>query len=441
MATNNGSGSSYTTRPRAERPAYPGQASRVPADSRQQKKKRSFLWLYGLILLVVLAAVVAFVLVNKMHQQTELKTATQKMATPTVLTVHPEIGSGEIHLVLPGTVQAYMQSSVYAQISGYIQSWLVDIGAPVKAGQLMATIETPVIEQQLQQTQANLGQTKANLALAQVTAARYNRLLQTQAVSQQDVDNQNANVAVQQANVAAAQAAVNSVEQSLAFKQVKAPFDGVVTARRVDVGDLVTAAGGTSSGSGTSVATASGSSPTTSSGTELFQVAQTHVLRVYVNVPEHYSAEVAPGVTATVNLASDPNNNAKGTLVRTSNAIDPSSLTLLAEVDVDNADGKLLPGGYAQVHFDLKEANPPVLVPGNTLIFRAQGTQVGTVDSDNVVHLKDIKIGRDFGTKLEVVEGLQPNDQVILNPSDSLTDGLKVQIDKKPPASAPPKQP
>jgi multidrug efflux pump subunit AcrA (membrane-fusion protein) len=436
MATDNGYGSSYTTRTPAERGAAINRpVSRLPAGPR---KKRSFLWLYGLILAVVLAGVVAFVIVNKMHRQSELETVTQKMAVPTVLTVHPEAGSGEVHLVLPGTVQAFMESSVYAQISGYIQRWYVDIGAPVKQGQLLAEIEAPVVEQNLRQSQANLGQTQANLALAKVTAARYNNLLLTQAVSQQDADNQNANVSVQNANVAAAQAAVSGIQKQLAFKQVVAPFDGVVTARRVDVGDLVTAAGGTSSVSGTG---ASGSSPPTSSSSELFRVAQTQTLRVYVNVPEHYSAEVVPGVTATINLASNPNDSAKGTLVRTSDSIDPSSLTLLAEVDIDNADGKLLPGGYAQVHFDLQEAHPPLLVPGNTLIFRAQGTQVGVVDSDNVVHLKDIKIGRDFGTKLEVVDGLQTSDAVILNPSDSLSDGLKVQLEKKPPESAPAKQP
>lgn len=434
MATNNGTPS--TTRTRVEQPAYSGR----PVHSAAPERKLSFLWLYVLIFLLVLAGVAAWVLLNRMHRNTDLNIATQKMAVPTVLTVHPEPGSGEIHLVLPGTVQAYMQSSVYAQISGYIKSWLVDIGAPVKAGQLMATIETPVIEQQLRQSQANLGQAQANLALAQVTAARYNHLLQTQAVSQQDADNQNANVAVQVANVAAAQAAVNGIQQSLAFKQVKAPFDGVVTARRVDVGDLVTAAGGTSSTSGSSAPTA-GSGTASTNSTELFQVAQTQTLRIYVNVPERDSAEVVPGVTATVNLASDPNNNVKGVLVRTSDAIDPTSLTLLAEVDVDNADGKLLPGGYAQVHFDLKEPHPPFLVPGNTLIFRAQGTQVGVVGEGDTVHLQDIKVGRDFGNKLEVLEGLKQDDRVILNPSDSLTEGLKVQIKEQSSAPQPPKQP
>jgi multidrug efflux pump subunit AcrA (membrane-fusion protein) len=333
-------------------------------------------------------------------------------------------------------VQAYMESSVYAQISGYIKRWLVDIGAPVKKGQLLAEIEAPVIEQQLQQSQANLGQAQANLALAKITAARYNDLLTKHAVSQQDADNENGSVAVQQANVNAAQAGVSAIQHALAFKQVVAPFDGVVTARRVDVGDLVTAGGGTSSSSGTSVA---GTTPASGgNSTELFRVAQTQVLRIYVTVPEHDSPEVVPGVTANIGLASNPNESVPGTLVRTSKSIDPTSLTLLAEIDVNNADGKLLPGGYAQVHFDLKEPDPPLLIPGNALIFRAQGPQVGVVDSDNKVQLKDITIGRDFGTKLEVVKGLQPSDAVIVNPSDSLTTGLKVQVKKEKEDKPPP---
>jgi multidrug efflux pump subunit AcrA (membrane-fusion protein) len=299
----------------------------------------------------------------------------------------------------------------------------------------MAEIEAPVIEQNLLQVQANLGQAEANLALAKTTAARYDSLLAAHAVSQQDADNQNANVQVMQANVAAAQAGVSSIQHQLAFKQVLAPFDGVVTARRVDVGDLVTAGGGTSAAGGTAVA---GTTPASGGSTQLFSVAQTGTLRVYVTVPEHYSAEVVPGVKATISLASNPNETVPGTLVRTAKAIDPSSLTLLVEVDVDNADGKLLPGGYAQVHFDLKEDHPPLLIPGNALIFRAQGTQVGVVGPDNKVIVKDIKIGRDFGTKLEVLDGLSPDDQVIVNPSDSLTNGQQVQVKQQDaPAQAP----
>jgi multidrug efflux pump subunit AcrA (membrane-fusion protein) len=434
---NNGQGGPSATRTPAPRAGYG-----TPADPRnpqpQEKPRRhgGHLFLYALILIMVLGAIFAFVTVRKSHQSEELKQATQTMAVPTVLVVHPEPGSGEVHLTLPGAVQAYMESSVYAQISGYIKRWLVDIGAPVKKGQLLAEIEAPVIEQQLLQSQANLGQTQANLDLAQVTAARYDDLLTKHAVAQQDADNQNANVAVQKANVAAAQAGVSSIQNALAFKQVVAPFDGVVTARRVDVGDFVTSGGGTSSSSGTSGA---GTTPAAGNSTELFRVAQTQVLRVYVTVPESNSAEVVPGVTANISLASNPNENVKGTLVRTSKSIDPTSLTLLAEVDIDNADGKLLPGGYAQVHFDLKESNPPLLIPGNALLFRAQGPQVGVVDGDGKVQLKDITIGRDFGTKLEVIHGIDANDQVIVNPSDSLTTGLKVQIKKEDTPAAPPR--
>jgi len=422
MATTH-NGNPVTLRTHAPRPGAP----RPPGAPREPEEQRGGgrVWLYLLLFLLVLGGIFAFVTIRKSQQSTELKKQTQEMAVPTVLVVHPEAGSGEVHLVLPGAVQAYMQSSVYAQISGYIKRWVVDIGAPVKQGQLMAEIEAPVVEQNLLQVQANLGQAQANLALAKTTAARYNDLLATHAVSQQDVDNQNANVQVMEANVAAAQAGVSSIQHQLAFKEVTAPFTGVVTARRVDVGDLVTTGGGTSSTSGTAVA---GTTPASGGSTERFQVAKTDILRVYVNVPEHYSAEVVPGVKATINLASNPNQTVRGTLVRTSQAIDPGSLTLLVEVDVDNADGKLFPGGYAQVHFDLTEDHPPLLIPGNSLIFRAQGTQVGVVGADNTVTIKDIKIGRDFGTKLEVLDGISADDQVIVNPSDSLTNGQQVQV-------------
>jgi RND family efflux transporter MFP subunit len=345
------------------------------------------------------------------------------MAVPTVLVVHPERGATDVHLVLPGTVQAEMESSVYAQVSGYIKRWLVDIGAPVKQGQLLAEIETPVTDQQLRQAQASRAQAQANLNLAKSTAGRYNDLLKTNAVSQQDADTQNAGVAVQEANLAAAQANVQGLEQTEAFKEVIAPFDGVVTARKIDIGDLVTASGGGTASQGN--APSQSATPTQ----ELFRVAQTKTLRIYVNIPENYSDEIVPGITATLDMASSPSQKVSGKLVRTSQAIDPNSLTLLAEVDVPNPEGKLLPGGYAQVHFDITTAHPPLVIPGNTLIFRAQGTQVGVVDSaTNTVHLKDIKVGRDFGTKLEVTEGLSENDLVILNPSDSLTDGAKVQV-------------
>jgi RND family efflux transporter MFP subunit len=394
--------------------------------------KRSFFWLYALLFLLVLSGAAIFVFVRRAQAQSALVSVTKQMAVPTVLVVHPERGATDVHLVLPGTVQAEIESSVYAQVSGYIKRWLVDIGAPVKEGELLAEIETPVTDQELMQAQAAVAQAQANLNLAKTTATRYNDLLKTNAVSKEDVDTQNAGVAVQEANLAAAQANVRGLEQTEAFKEVRAPFDGMVTARKIDVGDLVTA-----SGSGTA---AQGSAPSQSAtpSQELFRVAQTKTLRIYVNIPENYSDEIVPGISATLEMASSPNQKVTGKLVRTSQAIDPNSLTLLAEVDVPNADGKLLPGGYAQVHFDITTNHPPLVIPGNALIFRAQGTQVGVVDIDtNTVHLKDIKIGRDFGTKLEVIDGLKEDDSVILNPSDSLTDGAKIQVNTQPQSPMP----
>jgi multidrug efflux pump subunit AcrA (membrane-fusion protein) len=399
----------------------PSSGRRAPAPP---PKKRSFIWLWFILGLIVLGAIVAFVLVHRGEKESELKSNTAQMATPTVLVVRPKLGDAEVHLTLPGTVNALMESSVYAQVSGYIKAWHVDIGGKVTAGQLLAEIDTPVTDQQLKQAAESVKQAEANLNLAKVTAARYNELLAKNAVSQQDADNQNAQQKVQEANLSAAQAFESGIEKTEAFKQVRAPFDGVVTARRIDVGDFVSATGQTA----TATDTSSGPSQTGTPNQELFRVAQTRTLRVYVNVPEQYANTTRPGVKATLVLASSPHEPVTGTLVRTADAIDPNSLTLLSEVDVDNAAGKLLPGGYAQVHFDIVASHPPLVIPGNALIFRQEGPQVGVVDGDGTVHLKKITIGRDMGTELEVATGIEASDQIIVNPSDSLADGQKVQI-------------
>jgi len=358
---------------------------------------------------VILVGLVAFVSIRQSIAQSNLVKVTQEMAIPTVLVVHPETESEDVHLVLPGTVQAYAQTSIYARVDGYLKRWLVDIGTPVKQGQLLAEIDTPETDQQLDQTRATVVQAQANADIAQTTANRYNNLAASQAVSKQEVDSANAALAAQKATLAADQANANRLEQIEGFKEVYAPFDGVITARKVDIGNLI------NSGAGTTAK-------------ELFEIEQTNVLRVYTNIPEAYGHLAAPGETATVQFASTPDQKIKGTLVRTADAIDPSSLTLLTEVDVPNADGKLFPGGYAQVYFEFTNNHPSLVVPGNTLIFRAQGTQVGVVDpKTNLVHLQNIKIGRDLGNKIEVVDGLKTTDQVIVNPSDSLSDGTKVQ--------------
>jgi multidrug efflux pump subunit AcrA (membrane-fusion protein) len=419
MATQNGHGN-----PPPQRTVTAPEPARRVAPPRKKKKKRGFLGLGLFLLFVALAVAVVLILWHRSSQQEELKTSTQQMAEPTVLIVHPQPGDAQVHLTLPGTVDPLMESSVYAQVSGYIKRWLVDIGGAVKQGQLLAEIDTPVTDQSLKQAGESVKQAQANLDLAKITAARYNGLLASHAVSQQDVDNQNASVRVQEANLSAAQAFESGIQKTESFKQVVAPFDGVITARRIDVGDYVSATGQTAS------TTTSGSGPlqTGTPNQELFRVAQTKTLRVYVNVPEAYADEITPGTKATMELASSPNQTVTGTLTRTSDAIDPTSLTLLAEVDVDNADGKLLPGGYAQVHFNILSKTPPLVIPGNSMIFRQQGPQVGVVDESGVVHLHDIKISRDLGTKLEVSDGVGPDDSVIVNPSDSLADGQKVHV-------------
>ncbi len=422
MTTNNGYGSPNPTRT-ATAPE-PVRRTSIPKE-KERKSGGGHLWLYLILFLVVMGCAVAFVLFKRHQTQTQLQSSTQQMAVSTVLIVHPEVGEAQVHLTLPGTINALMESSVYSQVSGYVKKWHVDIGGQVKEGQLLAEIETPVTDQQLKQAQESVKQAEANLNLANVTAARYNELFKTHAVSQQDVDNQNAGVKVQEANLSAAQAFEKGIQNTEDFKQVKAPFDGVVTARRIDVGDFVSATGQTAS---TNTNGGSGPSQTGTPNQELFRVAQIKILRIYVNVPEHYADAIVPGIASKMELASAPNQTVTGNVVRTSKAIDPTSLTLLTEIDVDNSQGKFLPGGYAQVHFDIVTDHPPMVIPGNTLLFRAQGPQVGVVDDSNTVHLKSIKIGRDLGTKLEVVDGLKPTDAVILNPSDSLAEGQKVQI-------------
>jgi RND family efflux transporter MFP subunit len=361
--------------------------------------------------LLVLGGVVAFVLYRQARAHDELVASNQEMAIPSVLVVHPELGPAEVHVVLPGTVQAYMETPIYARVDGYLKQWLVDIGGAVKQGQLLAEIETPEMDQQLAQARAAEAQAQADLKLAQSTEERWKALLANRTVSQQEYDEKSSDLDSKRAGLASATANVRRLEELQSYQKVYAPFDGMITARTVDVGNLINAGSG---------ATAK----------ELFRVAQTKILRIYVNIPESLSSTVAAGTKATIEMASAPTQKVVGTLVRTSGAIDPDSLTMLAELNVENPDGKLLPGGYAQVHFDLTAEHPPLLIPANTLIFRAQGAQVGVVDpSSSTVHLVNIKIGRDFGSKLEVLDGLTKDNAVILNPSDSLAEGAQVKVE------------
>jgi RND family efflux transporter MFP subunit len=376
--------------------------------------RKTHSWHKVLLFIVIVTSLIAFVFIRRSAAQSNLVKLTQQMATPTVLAVHPEAEPSEVHLTLPGTVQAYTHAAIYSRVDGYVKGWKVDIGAHVKKGQLLAEIDTPETDQQLKQTLATVLLARANVDLAQATAKRYDDLAETNAVSKEEVDTANSDLAAKQATLAADQATADRLEQIEGFKEIYAPFDGIITQRLVDIGYLI------NSGAGTKAQ-------------ELFEMEQTNVLRVYVEIPEAYSHLAVPGEKATLELASSPNQKVEGTLVRNAEAINPTSQTILAEVDVPNDDGKLYPGGYAQVHFNFKSSDPTLVVPGNSLIFRAQGPQLGLVDpKTSLVHLQDIKIGRDLGNRIEVVDGVKAADEVIVNPSDSLGEGAKVLAQLQP---------
>jgi RND family efflux transporter MFP subunit len=338
----------------------------------------------------------------------QLKKDADTLAVPTVSVVRPSMrGAGE-ELTLPGTMQAFMDTPIWARSSGYLRHWYFDIGAHVTAGQLLADIEAPEIDRQLQQARADLETATANYNFARSTAERYQALLKTDSVAQQDVDQKVSAAAAQKATVDSMTQNVQRLQQIQSFQKVTAPFDGVITARNVDVGALIDAGANTP-------------------GKELFHEAQTGVLRTWVSVPEDNSRAAQPGLTADVTLGEFPDRVFHGTLVRTSNAIDTASRTLLVEVDVPNPAGELLPGAYVTVHLKLPGVARALTVPVNALLFRAEGTQVAVVRGDRT-QLVPIRVGRDFGNQLEVVAGLTPSDRVIVNPSDSISSGIPVHI-------------
>jgi RND family efflux transporter MFP subunit len=368
--------------------------------------------LHGLI--VLLAAAAVFVLASQIYfgirtrveAETKLQKTTERSAILAVDVTHPDNGAPTQEVVLPGSSQAFVDSPIYARTSGYLKRWYFDIGARVKQGDLLAEIETPEIDQQLRQARADLDTSKANQELAQTTADRWQFLLTSGSVSKQETDQAVSNLKAQKAAVESNSANVNRLEDLQSFEKVYAPFDGVITARSTDVGYLINA------GAGTPIQ-------------ELFHMAAIHKLRLFVAVPEVYSRAAQNGARATLTLDEFPGEKFTGTLVRNSNAIDPASRTLNTEVDVENPTGRLLPGAYVSVHLKLPEVVRSVTVPANTLLFRAEGLRVGVVRNGQAV-LVPITIGRDFGSTVEVVNGLNRSDLVILNPTDSLITGTPV---------------
>jgi RND family efflux transporter MFP subunit len=366
----------------------------------------------GLALAVVsvaVAAVLGYGMWSRVRASKKLGAETSQLAVTTVSVVTPKQSTPAQEIILPGNVQPFISSPIYARTNGYLKNWNADIGAHVKQGQLLAVIDAPEVDQQLAQSLSNLNTAKANLALAEITKNRYEGLIKTNAVAQQDVDNAVGSYKANQAIVEADEANVKQLQALQGFERVYAPFDGVVTARNTDIGDLI------DSGSSGGVKT------------DLFHIAQPGVLRVYVNVPEEYSQGVKVGMTANLALAEFPGRTFQGKLVRTAEAINVTTRTLLIEVDVQNPTSILLTGSYAEVHLQVPTAASTFLIPVNTLLFRTEGLRVGVV-KDGKVALATVTAGHDFGDQIEIVSGLKADDQVIVNPPDSIVAGQQVQI-------------
>ena len=390
-----------------------------------------------LVAVVIVAGVVFFGINARIQTAAAVKETTRELAIPAVAIIHPKPGAVKNEVVLPGNIQAFTDAPIYARSSGYLKQWNVDIGGHVKAGQVLATIEAPELDQQvrqakasIQQTQASLDQAianeaqgKANEELARVTAQRWQNLVAKGAVSRQENDQYQAQyqaqvanlnaleqaIAAARSNIAVAEANLGRLQEMQAYEIVKAPFDGIVTARNIDVGALVNAGNG-------------------GPAQELFHLAATDKLRVYVNVPQADSRAAAPGLKSYLTLAEFPGRKFQGELVRTAGAIDAATRTLLTEVDVDNTSGELRPGAYAEVHLMIPEGSRSLILPVNTLIFRSEGLRVGVVRNGNRADLVPVILGKDFGNEVEVVSGIDENDLVIANPPDSLSSGAAVQV-------------
>jgi RND family efflux transporter MFP subunit len=331
---------------------------------------------------------------------------TKELAVTSVNVVSPIPGKSGLGIPLPAEVQAFVEAPIHARANGYLKRWLVDIGAHVKAGDLLAEIDTPELDQQLEQVRAELAQSDAALELAKITAVRWTDLLKTASVSEQETAEKQSDLKLKQADVDAARANLHRLEELKSFAKVTAPFDGTITVRQTDVGQLIVAG----------------------SGRELFRLAQTNPLRVYVRVPQTLSRAIQIGQKAELVLAELHGKKIEAKVVRTAGAMEPVSRTLLTELEVDNSRGEILAGSYAQVQFSDITDSPVLTLPANTLLFRAEGMQVGVVHGDGKVSIHSVKLGRDFGQTVEILEGITASDRVIMNPPDSLADGMSVRV-------------
>jgi RND family efflux transporter MFP subunit len=371
---------------------------------------RSRRWLGMVVLALIAGFLLIFGIRSRVKAETSLRGLTSEMAIPSVSVVRAKPAAPEQEIILPGSIQPFISSPVYARTDGYLKKWYFDIGAQVKAGQLLATIQAPEIDEQLSQARSAAATAEANLKLAQITNDRYQSLLQKHVVAQQDADNAAGTYSANKTMVDASRANVRHFEALVSFQRVYAPFDGVITTRNTDIGDLINA----------------GSNGTPK--TDLFHLAQTGTVRVYVNVPEEYSRGVKPGGTlADIVLAEFPGRKFQGTVVRTAGAINGTTRTLLTEIDLRNSENTLLTGSYAEVHLKIASKDPTFLIPVNTLIFRSQQLQAGVVRNGKV-ELADLTPGHDYGSEIEIVAGLRADDQLVVNPPDSLVSGQQVNV-------------
>lgn len=369
--------------------------------------RRRLKWI-GLIIAIIAICAVVLGILSREHHASATQKWTDTQAIPTVTVLRPADTASIRNVVLPGNLQAYYEAPIYARVNGYLSHWYQDIGAHVKSGQLLADIDTPELDQQLAQAKADLASATSNAQLANVTSQRWQNLLKSDAVSQQDADEKSGDFAAKESAVAAAKANVDRLEALESFKHITSPFDGVVTARKTDVGSLISAGN--------------------TNGLELFSVADVHKLRLYVHVPQNFMANIKTGMVADIVVPEHPDQTFKATLVGTSNAVNENSGTLLAEFDLDNSNNLLTPGDYAEVHLGLPSNPNVVRVPASALIFRQEGLEVATVDKNHHVVMKKITIGQDDGVDVEVAAGLNLNDQVIDTPPDSIEQGDEVTI-------------
>ncbi len=370
-------------------------------------KHRRLLWFLAIPLLLGIVGLLTWL--RNTHTQSALAATTNASVAEPVTVLHPQPGSPVSELVLPATLQAFSDAPIYARTSGYIAHWYADIGHHVRAGDLLAQIESPEVDQQLIRARASLSQSKANLTLAAVTTKRYQDLIQSNSVAQQEVDQNNQNLTSQQANVVSMTAEVSQLEQQQSYERVTSPFSGIVTERRTDIGDLINAGN-------------------SGAGAELFRVSRIDVMRIFVSVPEAYSQQIKLGMHVQVQLTELPNQSFDGQVARSDHSIALATRTLLVEVDVPNPEGKLLPGAYAQVHFKLASPTRSLIVPSGSILFQAAGPQVAVVTPKNTIELRSVSIGRDFGNTTEITNGLSAHDAIVASPPDYLVNGMPVTV-------------